>query len=116
MSVSTSQTKGAKTVKAIATIDGVIHLGFAKFLFALGTDGAWRVRITNQTRQGDQTNAWAVCESPLAALGLTSEQLTGDVAFKLAGRFSNVPGLGDFAADTVFATGDIGHRVRLPRL
>jgi hypothetical protein len=103
-----------KTVKAIATIDGVIHLGFAKFLFALGTDGAWRVKVTNMTRGGDQVTAWTVCESPLTAFGLTSEQLSGDVAFKLAGLFQGVPELGDFAACETFVTGDVGHRLRLP--
>ena len=112
--MSTPSKPATKTVKVVATIDGAIQFGFAKFLFALGTDGAWRMRITSLRNDGDRTARWTVCESPLETLGLISEQFSGDVSFRVSGDFAGVPGLGDFRACEVFACGDIGHRQRLP--
>lgn len=104
----------AKTIKAIASVDGRMRFGMVKFQMMLGTDGVWRSKVTYLGEAGDKTTAWTVCESPLPALGLDPSQIVGDVSFWLPE--SNERTLNGSLVTEVFVTGDIGHRVRLPRV
>lgn len=106
-----------KTASAVATISGEFRFSYAKFVFALSTDGAWFVKITRMTRMGDETTRWTGCESPLDGFGIAADRLVGNVAFEVEGDFVGAGPLDGFGAiDKLWVCGDIGHRERLPRI